>query len=107
MVLLMLASAALGLALVALTVVMARMGLPPFGDYFGMIAYALLGFGIGGLALALGFPAAVFYLASNDSRVLSRAVIRVRADAVNALQGVERGVPFYGGQGLSGMRLRN
>ena len=50
-------SATLGISLVTLTLVMARMQLAPFGDYFGAVAYALLGFGMGGLVLVFGTAA--------------------------------------------------
>ncbi len=104
---LLLTGAVWGVALNILTLVMARLELPPFVDGFGAVAYTLLGVGLGGLVLAFGIPAAVFYLASDDSSRLSRAVTRARAGALSALLGVEQGVPFYGGQGLSGLRLRN
>ena len=103
---LLLTVAVWGVALILLILVMSRLDMAPLAGLAGAVAHTLLGVGMGGLILVFGVPAAIFYLASDDSHGLSRALVRARADAVNAMQGLEQGVPFYGGQGLSGVRLR-
>ncbi len=104
---LLLTITAWGAAMKLLMLVMARLEMPPLVDGFGTVALVLLGVGLGGLVIAFGIPASVFYLASDDSNRVSRAVTRARGGALSALLGIERGVPFYGGPGLSGVRLRN